>query len=168
MISFDPMPMYMPSLCPTPYFLPSTVMLPAAPILMTPNSRLWQKYAARSSSPAVRAIGSTGTADFYITPNGEGVCAGEVTITYEDTNMVEKTATIQWSTNVVNPMAGMDMPGGMGEFDPGMMEDPTLADEKKSPAPFIIGGVVVAGGVAAFLIRRRILKKRSEEADANL
>lgn len=112
--------------------------------------------------------GSTGTADFYITPNGEGVCAGEVTITYEDTNMVEKTATIQWSTNAVDPMAGMD-PGMMGGFDPGMMEDPGMMDEeKKSPVPFIIGGVVIAGGVAAFLIRRRILKKRSEEADANL
>lgn len=113
--------------------------------------------------------GSTGTADFYITPNGEGVCAGEVTITYEDTNMVEKTATIQWSTNAVDPMAGMDFGPGMGGFDPGMMEDPGMMDEeKKSPVPFIIGGVVIAGGVAAFLIRRRILKKRSEEADANL
>ena len=112
--------------------------------------------------------GSTGTADFYITPNGEGVCTGEVTITYEDTNMEEKTATIQWSTNAVDPMAGMDFGPGMGEFDPGMMEDPTLTDEKKSPTPFIIGGVVIAAGVAAFLIRRRILKKRSEEADANL
>ena len=111
--------------------------------------------------------GSTGTADFYITPNGEGVCAGEVTITYEDTNMVEKTATIQWSTNAVDPMAGMDFGPGMDM--PGMMEDPgMMEEEKKSPVPFIIGGVVIAGGVAAFLIRRRILKKRSEEADANL
>ncbi len=111
--------------------------------------------------------GSTGTADFYITPDGEGVCSGEVTITYEDTNMEEKTATIQWSTNAVDPMAGMDFNPGMDM--PGMMEDPGMMEEEtKSPTPFIIGGVVLAAAVAAFLIRRKILKKRSEEADANL
>ncbi len=111
--------------------------------------------------------GSTGTADFYITPNGEGVCSGEVTITYEDTNMEEKTATIQWSTNAVDPMAGMDFNPGMDM--PGMMEDPGMMEEEtKSPTPFIIGGVVLAAAVAAFLIRRKILKKRSEEADAAL
>ena len=111
--------------------------------------------------------GSTGTADFYITPDGEGVCSGEVTITYEDTNMEEKTATIQWSTNAVDPMAGMDFNPGMDM--PGMMEDPGMMEEEtKSPTPFIIGGVVLAAAVAAFLIRRKILKKRSEEADAAL
>lgn len=115
--------------------------------------------------------GSTGTADFYITPNAEGVCSGEVKITYEDTNMEEKTATILWSTTVVDPMGGMDMGMGIGPgMDvPGMMDDPSLMDEeKKSPTPFIIGGVVAAAAVAGLLIRRRILKKRSEEADANL
>ncbi len=115
--------------------------------------------------------GSTGTADFYITPNAEGVCSGEVKITYEDTNMEEKTATILWSTTVTDPMAGMDMGMGIGPgMDvPGMMDDPSLMDEeKKSPTPFIIGGVVAAAAVAGLLIRRRILKKRSEEADANL
>ena len=115
--------------------------------------------------------GSTGTADFYITPNAEGVCSGEVKITYEDTNMEEKTATILWSTTVTDPMAGMDMGMGIGPgMDvPGMMDDPSLMDEeKKSPTPVIIGGVVAAAAVAGLLIRRRILKKRSEEADANL
>ena len=115
--------------------------------------------------------GSTGTADFYITPNAEGVCSGEVKITYEDTNMEEKTATILWSTTVVDPMGGMDMGMGIGPGMevPGMMDDPSLMDEeKKSPTPFIIGGVVAAAAVAGLLIRRRILKKRSEEADANL
>lgn len=115
--------------------------------------------------------GSTGTADFYITPNAEGVCSGEVKITYEDTNMEEKTATILWSTTVVDPMGGMDIGMGIGPGMevPGMMDDPSLMDEeKKSPTPFIIGGVVAAAAVAGLLIRRRILKKRSEEADANL
>ena len=113
--------------------------------------------------------GSTGSADFAIIPNGEGVCSGEIKITYEDTNMEEKTATILWSTTVVDPMAGMEMPGG---FDPGMMEDPGLMDdggeEKKPSWPFIAGGVAVAALVVGLLVRRHILKKRSEEEDANL
>lgn len=77
--------------------------------------------------------GSTGTADFYITPNAEGVCSGEVKITYEDTNMEEKTATILWSTTVVDPMGGMDMGMGIGPGMevPGMMDDPSLMDEEK-------------------------------------
>lgn len=113
--------------------------------------------------------GSTGSADFAIIPNGEGVCSGEIKITYEDTNMEEKTATILWSTTAVDPMAGMEMPGG---FDPGMMEDPGMMDdggeEKKPSWPFIAGGVAVAALVVGLLVRRHILKKRSEEEDANL
>ena len=34
--------------------------------------------------------------------------------------MEEKTATIQWSTNVVDPMAGMDFGPDIGEIKPGM------------------------------------------------
>lgn len=113
--------------------------------------------------------GSTGSADFAIIPNGEGVCSGEIKITYEDTNMEEKTATILWSTTAVDPMAGMEMPGGMGEFDPGMTDDPSLMEEEKKPSwPFIAGGVAVAALVVGLLVRRHILKKRSEEEDANL
>ncbi len=111
--------------------------------------------------------GATGSADFYIMPNAEGVCTGEIKITYEDTNMEEKTVTMTWSTNVVDPMAGMDM--GMM---PGMggMDDPSLTpvEEEKSPWPFVAGGVAVAAVVIGLLVRRRILKKRSEEEDANL
>lgn len=113
--------------------------------------------------------GSTGTADFYIIPNGEGVCTGEIKITYEDTNMEEKEATILWSTNVIDPMAGMEMGPGMGEFDPGMMEDPGLMEEEKKPSwPFIAGGTGAAALIIGLIVRKRILKKRSEEADANL
>lgn len=114
--------------------------------------------------------GSTGSAEFTILPNGEGVCSGEIKIIYEDTNMEEKTATILWSTTVVDPSAGMEFPGGMGDFDPGMMDDPSLMDEgeKKPSWPFIAGGVAVAALVVGLLVRRHILKKRSEEEDANL
>ena len=114
--------------------------------------------------------GSTGSAEFTILPNGEGVCNGEIKIIYEDTNMEEKTATILWSTTVVDPSAGMEFPGGMGDFDPGMTDDPSLMDEgeKKPSWPFIAGGVAVAALVVGLLVRRHILKKRSEEEDANL
>ncbi len=112
--------------------------------------------------------GSTGTADFYITPNAEGVCSGEVKITYEDTNMEEKEATIQWSTNVVDPMAGMDFGPGIGDVDPGMMEDPGLMEEEKPSWPFIAGGVGAGALVVGLLVWRHIKKKRSEAADADL
>jgi hypothetical protein len=112
--------------------------------------------------------GATGSADFYIMPNAAGVCTGEIKITYEDTNMEEKTVTMTWSTNVVDPTAGMDMGGMM----PGMggVDDPSLTpvEEEKSPWPFVAGGVIVAAVVVGLLVRRRILKKRSEEEDANL
>lgn len=115
------------------------------------------------------ASGATGSADFYITPNGEGVCSGEVLITYEDTNMEEKTATIQWSTNVVDPFGGMDFGGGFGDYDMGMMEDPDLmGGEQKSSLPFIAGGVGVAAVVAAVIIRKRIKRKKREAEDADL
>ena len=115
------------------------------------------------------ASGATGSADFYITPNGEGVCSGQVTITYEDTNMEEKTATILWSTNVVDPFGGMDFGGGFGEFDYGMMDDPSLMEpENKSSLPWIAGGVGVAAIVAAVAIRKRIKRKKREAEDADL
>ncbi len=112
--------------------------------------------------------GSTGTADFYVMPNGEGMCSGEIKITYEDTNMEEKEATIQWSTNVVDPMAGMDFGPGIGDVDPGMMEDPGLMEEEKPSWPFIAGGVGAGALVVGLLVWRHIKKKRSEAADADL
>lgn len=112
--------------------------------------------------------GSTGTADFYVIPNGEGVCSGEIKITYEDTNMEEKEATIQWSTNVVDPMAGMDFGPDIGEIKPGMNEDLGMMEEEKPSWPFIAGGVGAGALVVGLLVWRHIKKKRSEAADADL
>ena len=115
------------------------------------------------------ASGATGSADFYIMPNAEGICAGQITITYEDTNMVEKSVTMDWSANVVDPMAGMDP--GMGMY-PGMggMDDPSLMpeEEEKPVWPFVAGGVAAAAAVIGLLVWRRIRKKRSELEDADL
>ena len=115
------------------------------------------------------ASGATGSADFYIMPNAEGICTGQITITYEDTNMVEKSVTMDWSANVVDPMAGMDP--GMGMY-PGMggMDDPSLMpeEEEKPVWPFVAGGVAAAAVVIGLLVWRRIRKKRSELEDADL
>ena len=114
------------------------------------------------------ASGATGSADFYIMPNAEGICTGQITITYEDTNMVEKSVTMDWSANVVDPMAGMDT--GMGMY-PGMggMDDPSLMPEEEKPVwPFVAGGVAAAAVVTGLLVWRRIRKKRSELEDADL
>ena len=115
--------------------------------------------------------GTTGTVDFYPIPLESGPVNGQVTITYEDTNMVEKTVTIDYSCTAISYE---DMMGGGGMFDPGMdVIDPGMMGEgegdgtEKSPAPWVIGGVAVAA-VAAFIIKKKIDKKRSEAADADL
>ena len=109
------------------------------------------------------ASGATGTADFYITPSAEGQVSGEVTITYEDTNMVEKTITVPYNTTAIDPMAGMEPTyPGMG----GDVEVPV--EEPKSPLPIIIVVAVAVLIPAAVIIKKKIDKKRSEMEDADL
>lgn len=109
------------------------------------------------------ASGATGTADFYITPSGEGEVTGEVTITYEDTNMVEKTITVPYNTTAIDPMAGMEPTyPGMG----GDVEVPV--EEPKSPMPIIIVVAVAVLIPTAVIIKKKIDKKRSEMEDADL
>ena len=113
------------------------------------------------------ASGATGSVDFYPIPTEGGPVTGQVTITYEDTNMVEKTITIDYSANAISfdDMMGGGMPDmGVDVMDPGMVPE----EESKSPAPWVIGGIVVAGAVAAFVIKKKMDKKRSEAADADL
>ncbi len=111
------------------------------------------------------ASGATGTADFYITPSAEGQVTGEVTITYEDTNMVEKTITVPFSTNAVDPMGGMNP--GMDIY-PGMGDDIQPVEEEKSILPIVIVVAVAVLIPAAVVIKKKIDKKRSEMEDADL
>lgn len=109
------------------------------------------------------ASGATGTADFYITPSGEGEVTGEVTITYEDTNMVEKTITVPYNTTAIDPMAGME------PMYPGMGSDVEVpVEEPKSPMPIIIVVAVAVLIPTAVIIKKKIDKKRSEMEDADL
>ena len=116
--------------------------------------------------------GATGTVDFYPIPKEGGPVDGKVTITYEDTNMEEKTITLDYHSTAIS--FDSMMPGNMGNGDgsgvvDAVTNDPSLVTtEKGSPMPLVLGGVVVVGIVAAVMIKKRINRKRSEAADADL
>ena len=112
--------------------------------------------------------GTTSSADFYITPSDAGDIVGEVIITYEDTNMNQRTVTVPFTTKamsyeeVYGPMdPGMD-PG----FDPGMAEEPT--DNGGFPWFWVVAGVVVLGGGAFVLLKLRKNKKESVDDDEDI
>ena len=112
--------------------------------------------------------GTTSSADFYITPSDAGDIVGEVIITYEDTNMNQRTVTVPFTTkamsyeDVYGPMdPGMD-PG----FDPGMVEEPT--DNGGFPWFWVVAGVVVLGGGAFVLLKLRKNKKESVDDDEDI
>lgn len=112
--------------------------------------------------------GTTSSADFYITPSDAGDIVGEVIITYEDTNMNQRTVSVPFTTkamsyeDVYGPMdPGMD-PG----FDPGMVEEPT--DNGGFPWFWVVAGVVVLGGGAFVLLKLRKNKKESVDDDEDI
>lgn len=112
--------------------------------------------------------GSTGSMDFYVIPNEEGICSGEVIITYEDTNMQERTVSLPFSVPAVDYSMGTG--GGIeidpGWDDPGMIGEPVV--ETPSKLPFIIGVLVVVGIIVAVVVKKKIDQKRSEALDADL
>ncbi len=115
--------------------------------------------------------GSTGTVDFYAIPTEAGTISGEVIITYEDTNMEEKTVNIPYSATVIDysDMAGGGMGGGKDPMFPGGdMGGMEPEEEKKSPLPWVVGGVAVAAVAVGIIAKKQIDKKRSEAADADL
>lgn len=116
--------------------------------------------------------GATGTVDFYPIPTESGPVTGKVTITYEDTNMQEKTVTLDYHSTAIgynDIMTGnMGDMNGTGIEDTSMMDPSLAAKEKGSPMPWVLGGVAVSGIVAAVMIKKRINRKRSEAADADL
>lgn len=116
------------------------------------------------------ASGVTGTADFFIQPNEVGMCTGEIRITYEDTNMVEKTSSIRYNTTIKSPEeymgGGMVVgPGGMGIPTDGEMPP---EEEKKSNLPMIIIGVVIVAVPVLIVVKKKLDAKRKEREDADL
>lgn len=117
------------------------------------------------------ASGVTGTADFFIQPTEVGMCTGEIKITYEDTNMEEKTSTIRYSTTVKSAeeyMGGGGMiVGGGGIGMPGEGEMP-VEETKKPSWPLIAGICVVIAIPVIIIVKKKLDAKRKEREDADL
>ena len=106
------------------------------------------------------ASGTTSSADFYITGNEKCELVGEVIITYEDTNMNQRTVSVPFTTQVTSyeDVWGPSNPS----VDPGMEEPAGF------PWFWVIGGVVVvAAGVFVYLKLRKN-KKESVEEDEDI
>lgn len=115
------------------------------------------------------ASGTASSADFYITGNEKGELVGEVIITYEDTNMNQRTVSVPFTTKVVSHE---DVWGPQGPVGPQNPDDPGMDPGMEEPAGFpwfwVIGGVVVvAAGVFVYLKLRKN-KKESVEEDEDI
>lgn len=113
------------------------------------------------------ASGTASSADFYITPMETGTLTGEVIITYEDTNMQERTVTVPFTAEVTSYE---DMYGPMDPFAPGF-EDPGFEDPGMNAGGFpwywiVLGVAAVGGGVFAVIRSRK--KKASEVEDEDI
>ena len=115
------------------------------------------------------ASGTASSADFYITGNEKGELVGEVIITYEDTNMNQRTVSVPFTTKVVSHEDAWGPQGPVGPQnpdDPGM--DPGMEEPAGFPWFWVIGGVVVvAAGVFVYLKLRKN-KKESVEEDEDI
>lgn len=115
------------------------------------------------------ASGTTSSADFYIKGNEKGELVGEVIITYEDTNMNQRTVSVPFTTKVISYE---DVWGPQGPVGPQNPDDPGIDPGMEQPAGFpwfwVIGGVVVvAAGVFVYLKLRKN-KKESVEEDEDI
>lgn len=115
------------------------------------------------------ASGTTSSADFYITGNEKCELVGEVIITYEDTNMNQRTVSVPFTTQVTSYE---DVWGPQGPVGPQNPDDPGMDPGMEQPAGFpwfwVIGGVVVvAAGVFVYLKLRKN-KKESVEEDEDI
>ena len=115
------------------------------------------------------ASGTTSSADFYIKGNEKGELVGEVIITYEDTNMNQRTVSVPFTTKVISHE---DVWGPQGPVGPQNPDDPGIDPGMEQPAGFpwfwVIGGVVVvAAGVFVYLKLRKN-KKESVEEDEDI
>ena len=114
------------------------------------------------------ASGTTSSADFYITGNEKCKLVGEVIITYEDTNMNQRTVSVPFTTQVTSyeDVWGPSNPSVDPGMDPGT--DPGMEEPAGFPWFWVIGGVVVvAAGVFVYLKLRKN-KKESVDEDEDI
>lgn len=110
------------------------------------------------------ASGTTSSADFYITGNEKCELVGEVIITYEDTNMNQRTVSVPFTTQVTSyeDVWGPSNPSVDPGMDPGT--DPGMEEPAGFPWFWVIGGVVVvAAGVFVYLKLRKNKKESIDE-----
>lgn len=112
------------------------------------------------------ASGTTSSADFYITAAEKGDISGEVIITYEDTNMNQRTVSVPFTTKAVSyeDMYGPSDPG----IDPGIEPMPAEPENTGFPWFWVIGGVVVAAAAVFVILKLRKNKKESVEEDEDI
>ena len=111
------------------------------------------------------ASGTASSADFYITGNEKGELVGEVIITYEDTNMNQRTVSVPFTTKVTSYEDAWGPQGPVGPQNP---DDPGMEQPAGFPWFWVIGGVVVvAAGVFVYLKLRKN-KKESVEEDEDI
>ena len=93
---------------------------------------------------------------------------GEVIITYEDTNMNQRTVTVPFTTKAMSyeDVYGPMDPGIDPGFDPGMVEEPT--GNGGFPWFWVVAGVVVLGGGAFVFLKLRKNKKESVDDDEDI
>lgn len=114
------------------------------------------------------ASGTASSADFYITGNEKCELVGEVIITYEDTNMNQRTVSVPFTTQVTSyeDVWGPSNPSVDPGMDPGT--DPGMEEPAGFPWFWVIGGVVVvAAGVFVYLKLRKN-KKESVDEDEDI
>lgn len=111
------------------------------------------------------ASGTASSADFYIKGNEKGELVGEVIITYEDTNMNQRTVSVPFTTKVISYEDAWGPQGPVGPQNP---DDPGMEEPAGFPWFWVIGGVVVvAAGVFVYLKLRKN-KKESVEEDEDI
>lgn len=109
--------------------------------------------------------GTTSSADFYITANDKGEIVGEVIITYEDTNMNQRTVSVPFVTSAVSYD---DIYGPTDPVDPIDPVGPVEPEATGFPWFWVIAGVVVvAAGVFVYLKLRKN-KKESVDEDEDI
>lgn len=115
------------------------------------------------------ASGTTSSADFYIKGNEKGELVGEVIITYEDTNMNQRTVSVPFTTKVTSYE---DVWGPQGPVGPQNPDDPGMDPGMEEPAGFpwfwVIGGVVVVAASVFVYLKLRKNKKESVEEDEDI
>lgn len=108
--------------------------------------------------------GKSGSVDFYVTCHEPGQMSGNVTLTYEDVNMVVKTVTVPYSASVIN----VDDTFNPGMPNPGEEPNP-MPEDQNNIGKYIaigIGGLVAAGIVAVVVVKHR--KKKAAQKLAEL